>query len=140
MSWVFLIPVVAIAGGCMVGAVSVWSENRRKEREEFHRNETYQKMLDGSSESAETVRQLIREEESRRERQRLESQQLGLKMGGLITTVAGVGLGIFLYYMVPGEPVWLVGLIPLFVGPVMAFFGSRKGSQAQVSDGGSGLA
>ncbi len=129
MIWVFLIPVVAIAGGCMVGAVSVWSENRRKEREEFHRNETYQKMLDGSAESAETVRQMIREEESRRERQRIDNQALGLKMGGWITTVAGLGLGVFLYFIVPDEPVWLVGLIPLLVGVVLAFYGSSVGSR-----------
>ncbi len=133
MNYVFLIPVVAIAFGCMVGAVSVWSENRRKEREEFHRNETYQKMLDGSAESAETVRQLIREEESRRERQRIEDLQLGLKMGGLITTAAGVGLGVFLYFIEPDTPVYLVGLIPLLVGPVLAFYGSRVASEKKAS-------
>ena len=133
MNWVFLVPVAAIIGGCMIGAVAVWSENRRREREEYHRNETYQKMLDGSAETAETVRQLIQEEESRRERRRLDGQALGLKMGGLITTAAGVGLGVFLYFMVPDEPVWLVGLIPLLIGPVLTYFGVHVGAQAEAS-------
>ena len=125
----FLMVAVAAASGCMVAAVAIWSENRRKERQEFHRNETYQKMIDGSGESAESVRQLIHEQESRRERRQLESRALGLKMGGWITTVVGLGLGVFLYFLVPDEPIWLVGLLPLLVGLVLILFGSKVESQ-----------
>lgn len=134
--WIFVIPVVAIAFGCMIAIVAVWSENRRKEREEYHRNETYQKMLDGSAESAETVRQLIEGQEARHDRRQRESQALGLRMGGWITTVVGIGLGAFLYFLVPDEPVWVVGLIPLLIGPVLVFFGSKV--EAKLRESGAG--
>ena len=125
INWVFLIPVVAIAGGCMIGAVAVWSENRRAEREEFHRNETYQKMLDGSAEAAESVRALIEEQERRQVKRDLESKAMGLKMGGSITTVAGLGVAAFLYFLIPDEPIWMAGAIAVLVGPVLVFFGSQ---------------
>ena len=124
MVWtVFLIPVVAIICVFTFVAVATWSENRRKEREAFHRSETHQKMLDGSPESAEAVRALIRDEEERKERRRMESLRMGLKLGGLITMVSGIGLGVFLYYLVDDDPVYLVGLIPLLVGLVLTAYG-----------------
>lgn len=137
MIWtVFLIPIVAIICVFTFVAVATWSENRRKEREEYHRNETYQKMLNGSAESAEAVRRLIEEQEGRRERRSLESRALGLKLGGWILTVTGPALGVFLYFLIRDEPIWLVGLIPLLVGPVLAFFGHGLGSKLQGSTAG----
>ena len=120
---VFLIPIVALICVFTFVAIATWSENRRKEREAYYRSETHQKMLDGSPESAEAVRALIREEEERRERRRVENTRMGLKLGGLITTVVGLGLAVFLYYLVDDEPVYLVGLIPMLVGVVLALFG-----------------
>lgn len=120
---VFLIPIVAIICVFTFVAVATWSENRRKEREAYYRSETHQKMLDGSPESADAVRALIREEEERKERRRAENLRMGLKLGGLITMVVGIALAIFLYYLVDDEPVYMVGLIPLLVGLVLALFG-----------------
>jgi hypothetical protein len=120
---VFMIPVVAIICVFTFVAIATWSENRRKEREAYYRSETHQKMLDGSPESADAVRALIREEEERRERRRAESLRMGLRLGGLITMVAGVGLAVFLYYLVDDDPVYLVGLIPLLIGLVLALYG-----------------
>ncbi len=124
MYWfLILIPVVAIICVFTFVSIDTWSENRRKEREEYYKNETLQKMLNGSPESAETVRQLIREEEERLEVNRRVSQKQGLLLGGTITSVVGLGLGIFLYYLVD-EPVFLVGLIPLLIGVVLTAFGA----------------
>ena len=124
MIWtVFLIPVVTIVCVFTFVSVATWSENRRKEREEYYRNETYQKMLDGSAESAETVRRLIEEQEGRRELRRRQNQALGFKLGGWITIAAGLGVAVFLYFLIPDEPIWLAGVIALLVGPVLVFYG-----------------
>ena len=117
------IPVVALICVFTFVSITTWAENRRKEREEYYRNETYQKMLDGSVESAETVRALIREAEERREARRRRSLKLGLKLGGLITLVSGVGLAIFLYFLEENDPIYLVALIPILVGLVLAVYG-----------------
>ena len=132
---VFLIPIVAIICVFTFIAVATWSENRRKEREAYYRSETHQKMLDGSPESAEAVRALIREEEERKQLRRAESMRMGLRLGGLITMVAGLGLAVFLYYLVDDEPVYMVGLIPLLIGLVLALFGFFM---AKPQTGGSG--
>ncbi|MFQ5349216.1 MAG: hypothetical protein ACE5EG_02095 [Thermoanaerobaculia bacterium] len=137
MVWtVFMIPVVAIICVFTFVSVATWAENRRKEREAYYRAETYQKMLDGSPESAETVRQLIREAEERHEVRRKENLKLGLKLGGLITTVAGLGVGVFLRYLIPDEPIWMVCIIPVLIGPVLALYGYRlSGEDAAAGSG-----
>ena len=61
---------------------------------------------------------LAQEEEKKKRRQTIE----GYKLGGLITSVTGFGLGIFLYFREPNEPVFLIGLIPIFVGIVLVFY------------------
>ena len=124
MVWtVFLIPVVALICVFTFVTVDSWSKNRLKEREAFYRSETHQRMLDGSPESAEAVLALIREEEQRKERRQAESLRMGLKLGGLVTMMAGVGLGVFMYYLVDDEPIYLVGLIPFLIGVVLALYG-----------------
>lgn len=124
MAWSpFLIPIVALVTVFTFASVAVWSDNRRKEREASYRHETYQKMLEGSGESAETVRELMREEEGRRQQRRVEGLMLGLKLGGMITAVAGLGLGVFLYFIVPDQSVYLVAIIPLLVGLVLVLYG-----------------
>lgn len=124
MIWtVFLIPIVALICVFTLVIVAVWSDNRRKEREAYYRHETYNKMLEGPEGGAETVRELVREEESRRERRRREGLERGLKLGGLVTVAAGLGLGVFLYFIEQNEPVHLIGLIPILIGAVLTVFG-----------------
>lgn len=126
MAWyVFLIPIVALICVFTFISIETWAENRRKERESYHKNETLQKMLDGSPESTESVRQVIREEEELLERRRLRSRKQGLLLGGSITAAVGLGLGVFLYGLASkGEPVYLVGLIPFLIGVVLLVFGA----------------
>ena len=46
----------------------------------------------------------------------------GLKLGGMITFVAGVGAMIFLYFLVAGQ-VYLAGVIPALIGVVLLLYG-----------------
>jgi Flp pilus assembly protein TadB len=128
--------VVIVAGAiCVFGMISVvvWSENRRKERELFHRHQTYQKMLDSGS-SSDTIVAFIQDQEDRQRREQEREKIRGLRMGGVITAAVGVALTAFLFFVAPGEPVYFVGLIPLGVGLVLCFFGFS----ASPDDGGSG--
>lgn len=118
---VFIIPMVAIVAVFTFVAVATWSDNRRKERETYYRHETYRKILEHAGQSGQEVLALMRQEERQQARRRIE----GLKLGGLITLVSGVGLAIFLWYLVPqgAERVFMVGLIPTLIGLVLALYG-----------------
>jgi uncharacterized membrane protein len=117
--WAFLIPIVTVVSVFVFVAVATWSDNRRKEREAYYRHETYRKILEHSGESNQAVLDLMREEELQQARRRIE----GLKLGGLVTTVTGVGVMVFLYFLDPVEAVYLVGLIPLLIGIVLTVYG-----------------
>jgi Flp pilus assembly protein TadB len=114
MSWV--VPSVAIVAVFTLASVATWSESRRKEREAFHRHELFRRMLEQQSASVESVRdalvQLMREEEALRLRRQVDGERLG----GLITTSVGITLAIFLYFIAPQRPVYLVAGIPFSVG------------------------
>ena len=101
-------------------AVTVFVENRAKERLSYHRHEALKKLADSPVEAADRVLALMREEERNRQRKVLE----GLKLGGLITCGAGLSVSVFLFFLDAGEPdgVALVGLIPLFVGMAMLVY------------------
>ena len=118
-SMVFLIPVVAIVSVFTFIAVATWSDNRRKEREAYYRHETLRKLAETGGDSAESVLEVMRQEERGRARRTIE----GLKLGGMITAAAGAGAMVLLYTLAP--EVYLAGLIALLIGLVMlvyAFF------------------
>ncbi len=112
-----------------IGAVSLfvvfiplvtWIGNRRKEREAFYKAETLRRVAESSGEGAKTAFEMLRME-SRTER--LKARE-GLKVGGLINVGVGVGLIIFLRFLLgtgDGSP-WLCGLIPGFVGVAMLIY------------------
>lgn len=91
-------------------SILIYSTTRAEERSEFHRNETLRKVAEQTGGGAEKVLELIREEERIAQRKRFE----GLKLGGLIVTMIGIGMGIFLY-TVAYEAVALAA-IPLLIG------------------------
>jgi Flp pilus assembly protein TadB len=120
MDWLaLLIPIVAVVAVFTFVAVATWSDNRRKERETFNRHETYRRMLEQPSESAAEVLALMRREEAQRQRQRIEA----IRLGGMITTIVGVGLMIFFYVLFGGMPIYMVGIIPLLIGLVLMVYG-----------------
>ena len=120
MDWVvFLVPVVGIVSVFTFVAVAVWSDNRRKEREAYYRHETLRRLAETGGDSAESVLEVMRQEERGKARRMIE----GLKLGGMITAAAGAGAMALLYSLAP--EVYLSGLIPLLIGLVMlayAFF------------------
>ena len=118
---------MALFGFLAVGAVSVftmvsvasWSEARRKEREAYYKNDMLKKLADTPGPGANAALELMRAEAqigAARTRQ-------GLRIGGMITTAAGIGVLVFLRALLGGQGgVFLCGLIPLFVG--LALYGS----------------
>ena len=118
---------MALFGFLAVGAVSVftmvsvasWSEARRKEREAYYKNDMLKKLADTPGPGANAALELMRAEAqigAARTRQ-------GLRIGGMITTAAGIGVLVFLRALLGGQQgVYLCGLIPLFVG--LALYGS----------------
>ncbi len=90
-------------------SVASWSDNRRREREAFYKSETLKKFADMPSSDALAV---LREEDRLATRQRQE----GIKLGGLVTAAAGIGVMAFFRALVPDRPVYVLGLIPFLVG------------------------
>ena len=93
-------------------SVAVWSDTRRKEREEYYKNETLKKIAESSGEGAKAAIELLHEQNKNVTKRRLE----GMKLGGLITAVVGIGVMALLHGLVHDEPVYLAGLIPLLIG------------------------
>jgi hypothetical protein len=106
------IPVIGSIGLFTFLSVAAWSDARRKEREEYYRSETLKKIAESSGEGAKAAIELLREQHKSVTSRRLE----GMKLGGLITAVVGIGVMALLRGLVSSEPVYLVGLIPLLVG------------------------
>ena len=88
-------------------AVATWSENRRREREAYYRSETLKKFSEMPGEAGLAM---LREYERNTVRLRRER----IKLGGLASLAAGIGLMAFLHSI--AYEVYLVGSIPLLVG------------------------
>jgi len=114
-----LIPVVSVIAVFTFIAVAAWSDNRRRERESFYRHETYRKIMDSPGDSSDAVLRLMREREMQERRKKVE----GLKLGGMITFVAGIGVMIFLFALIDEAKVYLAGLIPALIGLALMFYG-----------------
>jgi hypothetical protein len=106
------IPIVGSIALFSFLSVAVWSDARRKEREEYYRNETLKKIAESSGEGAKAAIELLHEQNKNVTKRRLE----GMKLGGLITAVVGIGVMALLRGLVRDEPVYLSGLIPLLIG------------------------
>jgi len=113
------IPVVGSIALFSFLAVASWSDARRRERETFYKSETLKKIAESSGEGAKAAIELMREQEKNVAKRRLE----GMKLGGLITAVVGIGVMVLLHGLVQSEPVYLAGLIPFLVGVVLMLYG-----------------
>jgi len=123
-----LIPIAGIAFVTIV----VWLDTRRKERETVHRAELLRKIAETQGDGADKVLDMIREQEYQAQVRRRE----GIKLGGLITLAAGIGLGVFLGLIERHDQVWAVGLIPVLVGAAMMIYVillSPKPSREEIS-------
>jgi hypothetical protein len=106
------IPVVGSIALFSFLAVAAWSDARRREREEYYRSETLKKIAESSGEGAKAAIELMREQQKSVTKRRLE----GMKLGGLITAVVGIGVMVLLHGLEHDEPVYLAGVIPLLIG------------------------
>jgi len=106
------IPIAAIA----FITIAVWLGERRKEREAFYRSEVLKKIADSEGDAAQKAIEMLRQQDLNAQIRRRE----GIKLGGLITMAGGIGLSIFLANMGIEQPVWLVGVMAVLVGAVLA--------------------
>lgn len=100
---------VAASGMWAFIAVVTWADIRRREREAYYKHETMKKISEMPGESGLA---LLQEDEHNAMRRRREN----IKLGGLVTAAAGIGLMIFLHALEIARPVYLSGLIALLVG------------------------
>jgi len=96
-------------------AVAVWSSERRREREAYYRSETLKKITETQGAGGSSAIEFLREEEKNVAKRRQE----GLKLGGLITAAVGLAMLVFIRAVDRGDPAYLVGLIPLFIGAAL---------------------
>lgn len=120
-------PAFGLFGFLSIGAVALfavflpvttWLENRRKEREAYYRAETVRRLAEASGDGVKAAVDLIREQD-RIERAK---KHEGLKIGGLVNIGVGVALLIFLRMLIPGEAVYLCGLIPALIGVALLVY------------------
>ncbi len=107
-----LIPILGVLGAFTCGTIASWAGERTKEREAFYRSEVLKKLAESTGEQVERVLDLMREQDVAAERRRREGQRLG----GAIVTMAGLGASIMLALLLPHQPLWAVGIVPLLVG------------------------
>lgn len=124
--WIFL-AVGAIALFGIFLPITTWIESRRKEREAFYKAETFRRVAEAPGDGGNSAMQLLREQERAKNIKTRE----GLKIGGVINVGVGLGLMIFLRALLGGGgsmhaggpgPVYLCGLIPLFIGIAMIVY------------------
>jgi hypothetical protein len=99
-------------------AVAVWSDNRRREREAYYKNEQLKQFPEMQRDETVSVA-VLREEE----RIALRRTREGIRLGGLITTAVGIGVIVFLRELLNDRPVYLAGLIVLLVGVALLAYG-----------------
>lgn len=102
---------IPIAGIAMIVLI-VYFEEKRKAKQALYRNELLKKIADSQGDAADKIMEMIRQEELDIKIRRRE----GIKLGGLITAAAGLGAMALLFMLVPAQPVWITGVVPLLIG------------------------
>ncbi|MFB3779159.1 MAG: hypothetical protein ACE141_16195 [Bryobacteraceae bacterium] len=113
MADMYIVP--AIGSVAVFGwlAVHEWTESRRKEREAFYRSETLRHYTE--SNQPDMLARFLAEEKAARHEMRVQQRE-SLRLGGLVTMMAGIGLGVMLEGIEPQERLYLVGLVPFLIG------------------------
>jgi hypothetical protein len=92
-------------------AVASFAGSRQAERSDYYKAEMLKKIAEVGGDRNPAL-EYLREQERIAAAKRLG----GYKLGGLINVGVGVGLMIFLKALVSAAPVFLTGLIPVFIG------------------------
>ena len=109
----------------------MWAGTRYAEREKFHDNELIKKAMESPTTAA---LEYLRERDREAARRQARKTRSGLRLGGLCAVAVGIGLMVFLKEIAIHEAggernVYLLGLIPLFVGAVLfvySFFSPQE--------------
>jgi hypothetical protein len=115
--WMFL-SIGAVALFVVFIPLTSWIDSQRKEREAFYKAETIRRLSESSGEGARAAIELLNAQDRMKRAERRE----GMKIRGLINVGVGVALMIFLRQLVHGEPVYLCGLIPGFIGVALLIY------------------
>jgi hypothetical protein len=99
-------------------SVATFTGTRQAEREAYYKSEMMKKIAEVGGDRNPAL-DYLREQERLKAAKRLG----GMKLGGLINVGVGLGLMIFLHGLVRDEPVYLVGVIPMFVGLALLAYG-----------------
>ena len=102
---------IPISGIAMIVLI-VYFEEKRKAKQALYKNELLKKIADSQGDAADKIMEMIRQEELDIKIRRRE----GIKLGGLITAAAGLGAMALLFMLVPAQPVWIAGVVPLLIG------------------------
>ena len=99
-------------------SVATWAGTRAQEREAYYKAEMLKKIAEIGGEHNPALDYL-------REQQRISAAKRigGFKLGGLINIAIGFAVLILLHALVPVPGVALTGLVPLFIGVVLAAYG-----------------
>ena len=110
-----------------------WSIQRRKEREAHYRHETEKQLIDQGQVS---VEQLIRLRGQDERSSRLRRRE-GLKLGGLLTAGAGIGILVALQLIDTGEfELGALGWVPLGIGAALLLYAYVLYPKPRELDGG----
>lgn len=123
----YMIPIVGVVAVFGYAAVEVWVKSRLKEREEFYRNETLRRFSE--SNQPDMLARFLAEEKAARQEMMVQQRER-LRLGGLVTMVAGIGLGVMLagiaprysFYLFDLVPFSLFGLVPFLVGGAILIY------------------
>ena len=123
----FIVPGISVVAVFGWLAVHEWVESRRKEREEFYRSETLRRFSE--SNQPDMLTRFLAEEKSARHEMRVQQRE-SLRLGGLVTMMAGIGFGVMLagiaprysFYLFDLVPFSLFGLVPFLVGGAILIY------------------
>ena len=109
---------IPIAGIAMIVLV-VFFEEKRKTKQALYRSELLKKVAESQGDTADKIMEMIRQEELDAKIRKRE----GIKLGGLVTAAAGLGVIAVLFMLVRTHPVWIAGVVPLLIGLALFIYG-----------------
>ncbi len=113
MADMYMVPSIGAVAFFGFLAVQAWAESRRREREDFYRSETLRRFSE--SNQPEMLARFLAEEKAARHEMRVQQLE-SLRLGGLVTMMAGIGLGVTMAGIEPLHRFYAFGLIPFLVG------------------------
>lgn len=103
-------------------SIAAWSGSGAAQRQAHDRYALLRALAEQPGENARLVLEMLREQDERVARKKEEEERRGFLIGGLVCMATGVAL-VAMFTVMGAQKAWPVGLIPLFIGMVIAPFG-----------------